>query len=80
MNNTGKKFGGRQKGTPNKITSEIRDKISVIINGTLESLDLTQMTRREKILLLQVLCQYAIPRQKHFVLENKEHTINISNQ
>ena len=30
MNNTGKKFGGRQKGTPNKITSEIRDKISVL--------------------------------------------------
>ena len=34
MNNTGKKYGGRKKGTPNKITSEIRDQISVLISGT----------------------------------------------
>ncbi len=26
MNTTGKKFGGRQKGTPNKLNSKIKDK------------------------------------------------------
>ena len=29
MNTTGKKFGGRTKGTPNKLNSEIKDKLSI---------------------------------------------------
>tara|TARA_S200000501_G_C20543259_1_gene621085 strand:- start:38 stop:172 length:135 start_codon:yes stop_codon:yes gene_type:complete len=40
----GLKTGGRQKGTPNKITSEIRDKIQVLISGTIDSLDITKFT------------------------------------
>ena len=62
MNNTGKKFGGRQKGTPNKITSEIRDRISVLVSGTMNSIDISTFTKMEKIKLLQVLCQYIIPK------------------
>ena len=62
MNNTGKKFGGRQKGTPNKITSEIRDKISILISGTIDSIDVTTLTHFEKVKLLNALCQYAIPK------------------
>ena len=62
MNNTGKKFGGRQKGTPNKITSEIRDKISVLISGTVDSIDVTTLTHFEKFKLLNALCQYVIPK------------------
>ena len=62
MNNTGKKFGGRQKGTPNKITSEIRDKISVLISGTVDSIDVTTLTHFEKVKLLNALCQYVVPK------------------
>jgi len=62
MNTTGKKFGGRTKGTPNKLTSEIRDKISVLISGTMDSLDISKFNRIEKIKLLQVLCQYILPK------------------
>ncbi len=57
-----KKTGGRQKGTPNKITSEIRDKISVILQGTLDSIDISTFNRMEKIKLIQVLCQYIVPK------------------
>ena len=56
------KTGGRQKGTPNKITSEIRDKIQVLISGTMDSIDISTFTKMEKIKLLQVLCQYIIPK------------------
>ena len=28
MNTTGNKFGGRTKGTPNKLTSKIKDKLN----------------------------------------------------
>ncbi len=53
---------GRPKGSPNKITSEIRDKIQVLISGTIDSLDVSKFTHMEKIKLLQVLCQYIIPK------------------
>ena len=62
MNNTGKKFGGRAKGTPNKLTTEMRDKISVLVSGTMDSIDISTFTKMEKIKLLQVLCQYIIPK------------------
>ncbi len=62
MNNTGKKYGGRQKGTPNKLTTEMRDKISVLVSGTMDSIDISTFTKMEKIKLLQVLCQYIIPK------------------
>ena len=62
MNNTGKKFGGRKKGVPNKLTSEIRDRISVLVSGTMDSIDISRFTNSEKIKLLQVLCQYIIPK------------------
>ena len=53
---------GRPKGTPNKITSEIRDKIQVLISGTIDSLDVSTFTHMEKIKLLQVLCHYILPK------------------
>ena len=58
----GYKTGGRQKGTPNKITSEIRDRISVLVSGTMDDIDISKFTNSEKIKLLQVLCQYIIPK------------------
>ena len=58
----GYKTGGRQKGTPNKITSEIRDRISVLVSGTMDSLDVSTFTHMEKIKLLQVLCHYILPK------------------
>lgn len=64
MNNTGKKYGGRKKGTPNKITSEIRDQISVLISGTISSIDVTTLTQFEKVKLLNALCHYVLPRLK----------------
>ena len=62
MNTTGRKFGGRKKGVPNKLTAEIRDKIQVLISGTMDSIDISTFTKMEKIKLLQVLCQYIIPK------------------
>ena len=69
MNTTGKKYGGRVKGTPNKITSELRSKIGNIIDVTLESLDLDTLTKMEKIKLLQVCMQYAIPKLQYQSLD-----------
>ena len=62
MNNTGRKFGGRKKGVPNKITSEIRDKISILVSGTIDSIDINTLTHYQKVKLLNSLCQYVVPK------------------
>ena len=56
------KTGGRQKGTPNKITSEIRDKISILVSGTIDSIDINTLTHYQKVKLLNSLYQYVIPK------------------
>ena len=52
----------RPKGTPNKITSEIRDKISVLISGTIDSIDVSTLTHFQKVKLLNALVQYVVPK------------------
>ena len=36
MNTTGKKFGGRKKGTPNKLTAEVKKKVQSLLDGAIE--------------------------------------------
>ena len=38
MNTTGNKYGGRTKGTPNKLSSKIKDKLLSILDETIDSL------------------------------------------
>ena len=38
-NNTGQKFGGRTKGTPNRNTDEIRQKFQLLIENNLTTLE-----------------------------------------
>ena len=62
MNSTGKKFGGRTKGTPNKLTSEIKDKLSTIINEAIDSIDLDDMSKAEILKLIQLGLPYIISK------------------
>lgn len=45
MNTTGITHGGRTKGTPNKLTSKIKDKLKSKISEAIDSLDLADMTK-----------------------------------
>ena len=54
MNTTGNKYGGRTKGTPNKLTSKIKEKLSCIISEAIDSLDLETMTKSERLKLIQL--------------------------
>ena len=60
MNTTGNKFGGRTKGTPNKLTSKIKDKLSSIIIEAIDSLDLETMTKSERLKLIQLGLPYIV--------------------
>ena len=64
------KTGGRKKGTPNKISSQIKEKLSQVIQETIDSLDISQMRPSEKIKLIQIGLQYIIPKSQ--IIEEQE--------
>ena len=78
MNTTGKKFGGRTKGTPNKLNSKIKDKLSSIISEAIDSFDLKDMTKAERLKLIQLGIPYIITKpQQEEIQEQQNITIEI---
>ena len=60
----------RPKGSPNKITSEIKERLSQVIMDAMATIDIDSMTQNEKLKLLQIGLTYVIPRLKQ--VENIE--------
>ena len=66
-NNTGKKFGGRTKGTPNKCTSETKALLVDLIAGQTdpiqEALDeVFECNKREHLQIMVHLLPYLVPK------------------
>jgi len=64
MNTTGKKFGGRKKGVPNKLTAEVKEKIKHLLDGAIDSIDLSECTIAERIRLIEIGLRYTLPTMK----------------
>ena len=64
MNTTGKKYGGRKKGTPNKLTTEVKEKIKHLLDGAIDSIDLSKCTIAERIRLIEIGLRYTLPTMK----------------
>ena len=78
MNTTGKKFGGRTKGTPNKLNSKIKDKLSSIISDAIDSFDIADMTKAERLKLIQLGMPYIITKpQQEEIQEQQNITVEI---
>ena len=54
----------RPKGSPNKITAEIKERLSQVIMDAMSSIDIDLMTQNEKLKLIQIGLTYLIPRLK----------------
>ena len=54
----------RPKGSPNKITAEIKERLSQVIMDAMSSIDIDSMTQNEKIKLIQIGLTYVVPRLK----------------
>ena len=63
-NTTGKKFGGRQKGTPNKKTEALRAKVEMLINDNWETLlkDIQKLESKERVNTFIKLLEYSLPK------------------
>lgn len=65
MNTTGKKYGGREKGTPNKLTSELRNILKEIISTEIEALPeaLKGLEAKERLEIIIKLLPYVLPKE-----------------
>ena len=54
----------RPKGSPNKLTSEIKERLSQVIMDAMSTIDIDSMTQNEKLKLIQIGLTYVIPRLK----------------
>ena len=79
MNTIGNKYGGRTKGTPNKLTSKIKYMLSCIISEAIDSLDLETMTKSERLKLIQLGLPYIVtkPQLEEPVQEQQKFQIEI---
>ena len=65
----------RPKGSPNKITAEIKERLSEVLMDAMSTIDIDSMTQNEKLKLIQIGLTYVIPRLKH-TEESKEEPRN----
>ncbi|MDE0987474.1 MAG: hypothetical protein OSA02_08135, partial [Schleiferiaceae bacterium] len=78
MNTTGKKYGGRTKGTPNKLSTEIKESLSLLISEAVSSLDINIMSKSEKLKLIQLGLPYIVTKaQTEEVVEEQKFTVEI---
>ena len=63
-NTTGNKYGGRQKGTPNRITKELRSLLKDVMYDEIGALQerLDALNPKERVELIIKLMPYALPK------------------
>lgn len=65
--NDGKgRLGGRTKGTPNKVTKTAREWLTALVDKNRRQIerDLKQLEPKERLLILEKLLQYVIPKKQ----------------
>ena len=63
-NTTGKKFGGREKGTPNKLTRELRSVLKDVLYEEIDRLPerLDELDTKDRLELLVKLMPFVFPK------------------
>ena len=62
----GKKTGGRTAGTPNKVTDDIKSRITALINEQFETIqsDLEELDAKERVTAYLKFLEYVLPKQR----------------
>ena len=61
----------RPKGVPNKITSEVKAKLQLLIDELIESLEINKLDTNQRIKMLQKALQYTLPRLQSMVVRDE---------
>ena len=70
----------RPKGSPNKLTAEIKERLSQVVMDAMSNIDIDSMTQNEKLKLIQIGLTYVIPRLKQVEDVSDEIPTNIQIQ
>ena len=72
-NTTGKKYGGRELGTPNKLTKELKQAINNVIYQEMELITdhINKIEPKERLDLLVKLLPYVIPKATQELCDNE---------
>ena len=76
---TGQKTGGRKKGTPNKKTAEVKDKISDLLNQYQQDqmvADFMELKASERLKLFASLAEFLAPKHSRTTVEIEEEPAN----
>ena len=84
-NTTGKKYGGRQKGTPNKVnstSSETKQLLQNIVAKQIENLETTldKLEPADRVNALSKLLPYILPKQQGVEIEVKKDRVRTSEE
>ena len=60
----------RPKGSPNKITSEVKEKLQLLIDDLIASLNVNELDANQRIKMLQIALQYTLPRLQAMVIKD----------
>ena len=60
----------RPKGSQNKITSEVKEKLQLLIDDLIASLNVNQLDANQRIKMLQIALQYTLPRLQAMVIKD----------
>lgn len=73
-NTTGRKYGGRKKGTPNKDTKQLREKIDQLLNDNWEQIqeDFRELKPKERLDFYIKLLDYSLPKLSKIEVEEKQ--------
>ena len=76
-NTTGKKFGGRRSGVPNKTTQQSKAIVQKVINNELDNLEvlLTKLSAKDRVNALIKLLPFVIPKQQEISIEAPVHQL-----
>lgn len=82
-NTTGKKFGGRQKGTPNKVnstTAETKHLLQNVVTKQIEKLEttLSKLEPVDRVNALSKLLPYILPKQQDIAITNTNEMLSES--
>ncbi|MBO9619887.1 MAG: hypothetical protein J7539_12730 [Niabella sp.] len=63
-NTTGKKFGGRAKGTSNKVTANLRDSVQAFLDANWPDVQsvFDKLDPKDKLAFIEKLMQYSLPK------------------
>ena len=62
---------GRIAGVPNKITSEVKEKLQLLIDELIESLEINKLDTNQRIKMLQIALQYTLLRLQSMVVRDE---------